>query len=757
MIRVYYVFSLLTVVTTSLCGQQLSSAVYTATFNNIGIEVTFSTETPGGSTVSVAISNETVSPVWRDGHPLSRVAANRFIGSVFGLESGTKYLIRLSGSDDFMERFDTVVTRTDTFHPPEGSVYHVAENGSDENTGISAVQAFSTLARALSTAQPGATILLHEGRYFESVNIRRSGTADAPILIRNAPGETAVLDGRDTTFNPSWASVDNAAGIYRTACSRRPHFAYYNGGHLYASPSLDDLIANTWDMPSGYFCNGTWMYVRFPHTGVPSDDDTVEIPAQTIGITCSGMQHIHIRGLEICYYGLDQYPRGIYFNESSYNLVDSCYLHHSGIGIGLKRASDFNTVQNCRFTESQIDTWNWSAVKEGTGYYEAGGVVVYGSSSINSGNVIRNNRFSHMFDGSCLYSEDESGPTANMDFHGNTVEYVNDDCVETDGAGTNCRIYGNTFRKFLTGVSVAPAAIGPTYIFRNLFTDWESHGVYVGYPFKFNVTSDLSTEWVYLYHNTCYTAVAEQPGFLFKQYSDWSNVISRNNIYAGTTYALESWSDRNPVDFDYDVLYTSASDMLIDWAGNKYSTITTFSAQTGQETHGIAAAPEFADVQTADFRLSDNSPLIDKGILIPGINNHFAGNSPDIGCFEFGLTETTTKPKQERQQTMFTVYGNRTTGGITLRLDGIRIFSPIRINIFRIDGRQLHSDELYTSENRIYLPIKAVPPGIYCVRATVADQEYRSVFTVIRKRLPLFYRSPFQSSRFQASKRPLVN
>jgi hypothetical protein len=172
MIRTCRVFSLLAVFAATLFSQQSTSAIYTATFHNIGIEVTFSEETPINSSVAVAVSNSINSPVWRDGHPLSRVAANRFTGSIFGLESGTKYLIRLRGSDGFTERFDTVVTRTDAFPSGEGPVYHVAKNGDDENTGTSVTQAFSTLSRALSTAQAGATILLHEGHYFESVDVR---------------------------------------------------------------------------------------------------------------------------------------------------------------------------------------------------------------------------------------------------------------------------------------------------------------------------------------------------------------------------------------------------------------------------------------------------------------------------------------------------------------------------------------------------------------------------------------------------------
>jgi hypothetical protein len=31
--------------------------------------------------------------------------------------------------------------------------------------------------------------------------------------------------------------------------------------------------------------------------------------------------------------------------------------------VGLKRASDFNTIQNFRFFEGPIDTWPWEGVK----------------------------------------------------------------------------------------------------------------------------------------------------------------------------------------------------------------------------------------------------------------------------------------------------------------------------------------------------------------------------------------------------------
>ena len=44
--------------------------------------------------------------------------------------------------------------------------------------------------------------------------------------------------------------------------------------------------------------------------------------------------------------------------------------------------------------------------------------------------------------------------------------------------------------------------------------------------------------------------------------------------------------------------------------------------------------PEFVDADNDDFNLGPDSPAIDKGVVIPGFNDDFQGNAPDIGAFE---------------------------------------------------------------------------------------------------------------------------
>lgn len=61
--------------------------------------------------------------------------------------------------------------------------YYVAPQGSDAAAGDSPVTAFATLQHALDLVQPGDTIHLLPGDYFENVVSRVAGRADAPITI----------------------------------------------------------------------------------------------------------------------------------------------------------------------------------------------------------------------------------------------------------------------------------------------------------------------------------------------------------------------------------------------------------------------------------------------------------------------------------------------------------------------------------------------------------------------------------------------
>lgn len=73
-----------------------------------------------------------------------------------------------------------------------GATFHVSTSGSDGAAGGES-SPWRTVQKALNTLAPGQTALVHAGVYAQNLELRRAGSAAAPIMIRNAPGEQAIL------------------------------------------------------------------------------------------------------------------------------------------------------------------------------------------------------------------------------------------------------------------------------------------------------------------------------------------------------------------------------------------------------------------------------------------------------------------------------------------------------------------------------------------------------------------------------------
>ncbi|NLO07386.1 MAG: hypothetical protein GX131_16275 [candidate division WS1 bacterium] len=73
--------------------------------------------------------------------------------------------------------------------------YYVAVGGDDAADGLSQTTAFARVGKGLSVLQPGDILTIMPGEYFESNDVRLSGTPDAPITIRAARPGTVLLRG----------------------------------------------------------------------------------------------------------------------------------------------------------------------------------------------------------------------------------------------------------------------------------------------------------------------------------------------------------------------------------------------------------------------------------------------------------------------------------------------------------------------------------------------------------------------------------
>ena len=199
------------------------------------------------------------------------------------------------------------------------------------------------------------------------------------------------------------------------------------------------------------------------------------------------------------------------------------------------------------------------------------------------------------------------------------------------------RIWGNTFHDVLMGISLAPVYDGPVYAVRNLvYRTGVGNSNYTGSPFKFNSGYDRSGP-MYLLHNTG-NAVLTMPrsnGLYIKSPGSWDLIYARNNVWAGTDYALNNDNTSQPIDLDYDDLRNDGANDLVHWEDTRYDTLASFAAATGQESHGPNVEPGFVDATSGNYALDTSSDLIDAGLLIPGINDDYAGAGPDIGAYEY--------------------------------------------------------------------------------------------------------------------------
>ena len=110
------------------------------TFHAMGIIVTLdgSDDPDGDATAAVAYrqASQAGEQPYRSGFPLARVADTRFVGSLFWLEQGTSYDVRVSFDDPDGHPLDGVTvtgsgaTRAELAIPAPVASYHVAPGGS---------------------------------------------------------------------------------------------------------------------------------------------------------------------------------------------------------------------------------------------------------------------------------------------------------------------------------------------------------------------------------------------------------------------------------------------------------------------------------------------------------------------------------------------------------------------------------------------------------------------------------------------------
>jgi hypothetical protein len=616
-----------------LTGPGPSLELY-GTFHAMGITVAIAAADDSNQNTTASVAYRTGGQPYQAGFPLARISRTRFAGSLFWLEPGTVYDVRVTFNDPDGGPLRNIVlhanasTRAEISIPAPNRTFFVSPTGS--GTTCSLVSPCS-LARGISRARPGDEVALRGGIYYQGeISPPRSGAPGAPIVIRAYGREKAVLDGADPAAL-AWTAAGD--GLYQTTTPiKEIGLVAANGARLYPYQNLADLRNLSWGLP-GFFAQGKNLYVHLNGNANPSQAQIV-VSRYNRGFEVE-QDYIYFLNLAFRHYGQGSEARAIYFKDASHNLVQGSTFSLNNGSITIRDLSHRNVIQHNEFYDT-ISGWPWDSVKE-TGLLERGGVY-FGGASSGRGNVIRRNIFHGFFDGFDVCGGEPVNQTNETDVYGNRVYNVGDDGVQVDGWCSNVRLWDNTFHDVLVGMSFAPIVEGPVYAIRNLIYRFGLGNTdHAGDSFKFNSSSSDKSGPIYLIHNTAVAVKPDSIGLDLNNGSSggWEMLYSRNNIWVGPNYALRNRSVDQPVDLDNDNLWNSQNSDLVEWDSATYTTLADFARATGQEANGLNVTPGFLGPQSGNYTLKSTSSLIDAGVIIPGINHNYTGAAPDIGAFEF--------------------------------------------------------------------------------------------------------------------------
>ena len=612
-------------------GDELGSLELYGTFHSMGVIATL----PGGSdadgdAVAHVEYRLAGTDAYEAGFPLTRVASDRFVGSLFWLTPGTAYDVRVWYSDPDGAPLDSgfaqasASTRDEIVIPAPLRVLHVAPGGTGTACSVAVPCA---LAEGVDQAIAGDEVRLDPGVYYEGgFVLPSSGSEGAPIVFRGTAGAT-ILDGADPA-SFTWAAV--GGGVYSTSFATEEPGVVTAGVELFPYASLPDLTALSAHGLQGHYADGVNLYVHL--SGGADPTDTVVRASRFNNAFYVAQDFVYFVDLTFQNYGQGAYAKAIYLRDGSDNLVQGCHFVTNELGVGLKGDAHRNVIQDSEFENTRFD-WVWEDVKS-EGYSEQGGIGFYDPVD-GRGNVVRRNTFHDSFDGFSVCPGTSAAVTNETDVYDNYGYALGDDGMETDGQCANVRIWGNTFSNVLSGISLAPAQGGPVYCLRNVIARTgagTSDAGYTGMSFKFNSGLGASGS-IYLFHNTVDAHESlDTSAISLLSPGSWQLVHARNNAWVGLEYAIENQNGTQPIDFDYDLVWASEIAYWSDLGDEHFGLLDELITMTGQEAHGVMQPPLFTAQN--DFTPLASSALVDAALRIPGVNDDFNGCAPDIGAVE---------------------------------------------------------------------------------------------------------------------------
>ncbi len=346
-----------------------------------------------------------------------------------------------------------------------------------------------------------------------------------------------------------------------------------------------------------------------------------ERPGQ--GIAASGTHDVWFEDLTV-----RNATYGLVFHDAVRIVVRRCRFHLVEYGITATRNTE-GMSQDHFIADNLIEgPSTWPRTK---GIENARGIQISGQ-----GHVVCYNRIRGFADAIDTFP---SRICAANDIHNNDLSELTDDGIELDYSERNTRCFHNRLTNVFQGISMQPVYGGPVYVFRNAMYNVGAE------PFKLH----NSPSGCLIFHNT---SVKNGTPAQLGTSDAVRHSVSRNNLYVGTQarYGMDFTAPMKACDFDYDGFAGGPYEILLRWNGVRYGTLSDVQIRAPVLRHallldtrglfasGVQPPGDVARMSEAstDLRLAPRSRAVDAGEVLPGWNDGFRGQRPDLGAYELG-------------------------------------------------------------------------------------------------------------------------